>query len=200
MKRFGIVFAAVLMTAIMACAQGEVSLGEAARKARESQGQASPNVKVYDNDNLPKSGNLSTTSGDFAGVTASAGSTRTPSASSATGATGTAAAGKDASAGSDADKAKLGDEFKQKVADAKKNIEQLTRELDVMQREQRLRAAAYYGDAGTSLRDEAKYQADDKKYQETLQAKQAELDKAKADLEQIRDDIRKAGLPSSVGE
>ena len=28
----------------------------------------------------------------------------------------------------------------------------------------------------------------------------AELDKAKADLEQIRDDIRKAGLPSSVGE
>jgi hypothetical protein len=195
MKRFCLVFAAVLVAATLACAQGEVSLGDAARKARQNQGQASPNAKVYDNDNLPKSGNLSTTTGDYAGIATSAGSARS---SSATGATGTAAAGKEG--GSDADKKKQEDEFRQKVGEVKKNIDQLSRELDVMQREQRLRAAAYYGDAGTKLRGANQYAEDDKKYQETLQAKQTELDAAKAALEQLRDDIRKAGLSSSVGE
>jgi hypothetical protein len=195
MKRFCLVFAAVLVAATLACAQGEVSLGDAARKARQNQTQPSPNAKVYDNDNLPKSGNLSTTTGDYAGVAGSAGSART---SSATGDTGTAAAGKDGA--SDADKKKQEDAFRQKVVEAKKNIDQLSRELDVMQREQRLRAAAYYGDAGTKLRGANQYAEDDKKYQETLQAKQTELDAAKAALEQLRDDIRKAGLSSSVGE
>lgn len=194
MKRFYFAFAAALLAATVAGAQDQssVSLGEAARKARQNQSQPSPNVKVYDNDNLPKSGNISTTTGDYAGVAAPASTSRTSSA------TGAAAAGKDAS--SDEAKKKQADEFQQKAGDLKKNIDQLSRELDVMQREQRLRAAAYYGDAGTKLRGANQYAADDKKYQETLQAKQAELDAAKATLDQLRDDIRKAGLPSSIAE
>jgi len=201
--------AALLIAAPLACAQtpNEVSLGDAARAAQARKSRPSPNGKVYDNENLPKGGAISTTTGDYAGVSTSPSSTRSASSASATtsattSTSATSAAkdkdGKDVSQ-EEADKA-AADEMRGKVAEAKKNIAQLEREVDVMQRENRLKAAAYYGDAGTKLRDGAKYQAEDQKQQETLKAKQDELAAAKAALDQLRDDIRKAGLPSSIGE
>ena len=196
--------AALLVATPLACAQNDgVSLGDAARAQQAKRGNPSPNAKVYDNENLPKGGAISTTTGDYGGIAAApaAKSSSTAAAKTSTSSSATAGKDKDAKEQSPDEAAKAqADEFAQKVADAKKNIAQLEREVDVMQRENRLKAAAFYGDAGTRLRDGAKYQAEDQKQQETLTAKQGELDAAKAALEQIRDDIRKAGLPSSIGE
>jgi len=205
MKSLLLVGAALLVAAPLACAQNDgVSLGDAARAQQAKRGNPSPNAKVYDNENLPKGGAISTTTGDYGGIASAPASKSSSTAATTAASTSTAAtAGKDKGAKDqtqdEADKAQA-DEFAQKVADAKKNIAQLEREVDVMQRENRLKAAAFYGDAGTKLRDGAKYQAEDQKQQETLKAKQDELAAAKAALDQIRDDIRKAGLPSSIGE
>jgi len=197
---------AALLIAAPACAQSSnqgMSLADAARAAQARKSRPSPNAKVYDNDNLPRGGGLSTTTGDYAGIAPTPPAKGSAAAKASASAGTTATAGKDAAAKEqspdDAMKAQA-DEFRGKVEEAKKNIAQLEREVDVMQRENRLKAAAYYGDAGTKLRDGAKYQADDQKQQETLKAKQAELDVAKAALDQLRDDIRKANLPSSIGE
>ena len=67
------------------------------------------------------------------------------------------------------------------------------RELDVMQRENKLRTADYYGDAGTRLRDAKKFTDDDRKYQDDIAAKQKALDDAKTKLDQTREEARKAG-------
>jgi hypothetical protein len=197
-----LLIAAPLLSAQNASAPNDgVSLGDAARAQQARKARPSPNAKVYDNENLPKGGNLSTTTGDYAGVAAPAPAPASTRASS-TARTGAAApADKDTKTSEEAAKAQA-DEFRQKVDEAKKNIAQLEREIDVIQREERLRAAAFYGDIGGKVRPEnmAKAQADTIKYNETLATKQAELDAAKTGLEQLREDIRKAGLPSSVGD
>ncbi|MDP9267655.1 MAG: hypothetical protein M3P27_04930 [Acidobacteriota bacterium] len=209
MKSLLCTLAALLIAAPLACAQSSnegVSLGDAARAQQAKKSRTSPNAKVYDNENLPKSGAISTTTGDYAGIAAAPTSSKSSGTSAAAASTtSSATAGKDKDKDAkeqtpdEAMKAQA-DDFSAKVAEAKKNITQLEREVDVMQRENRLKAAAFYGDAGTKLRDGAKYQADDQKQQETLKAKQDELNAAKAALDQVRDDIRKAGLPSSIGE
>lgn len=208
MKRLLFVMAvATLGTGLAAAQDAGVSLGDAARMQRQKKSQPSPNAKVYDNENLPKSGAISTTTGDYGGVAAAPSRSSSSSASASAGAASgtTAAAGKDAkTADKTAEEASKEQEaeFRTKVAEAKKNIDQLSRELDVMQREQRLRAAAFYGDAGVRARPEnqAKFLGDEKQYQDTLKSKQSELDTAKQGLDQLRDNIRKAGLPSTIGE
>ena len=203
MKRFMYVFAALLIAVPLVCAQNEVSLGDAARAARARKGSPSPNAKVYDNENLPKGGNISTTTGDYAGIAPPPPSKSSAKAASKSGGdtSASAAKAKDGTDKSPEEAAQAqADDFRGKVDDAKKNIAQLEREIDVMNRENRLKAAAYYGDAGTKLRDGEKYQAAEQKQAADLQAKQQELDAAKAALDQLRDDIRKAGLPSSIGE
>src|SRR3954467_1704629 len=175
MKRLLLVFSAMLLAATLACAQ-EVSLGDAARAAREKKGGTSPNGKVYDNENLPRGGNISTTTGDFAGVPTPPASKSKSSSATSTSASNSSAPstsakdkdGKDVSAEQAAKE--QADEYRQKVDDAKKAISSLEHEIDIMNRENRLKAAAYYGDAGTKLRDGQKYQAEDQKQQETLKA------------------------------
>lgn len=189
MKRLLYLSIVVLCVATLACAQ-EVSLGDAARAARANKTGTSPNAKVYDNDNLPTGGAISTTSGDFGGIAPSKDDKDKTAAKGA----------KDKGANSDEAKSSQEKDFKDKAADIKKNIEQLSREIDVMQREQRLKAAAYYGDAGTKLRNQQQYQDDEKKYQTDLSAKQDQLNQAKQQLDDLREQIRKAGLPSSIAD
>lgn len=198
-KTIFVVLAAFAFGAALSLAAQEVSLGDAARAQRQKKHAASPNARVYDNENLPKGGALSTTTGGLEVASSSASEART-SSSSSSGASASASASAAGSAEEKEEQKKAEDEWRQKIADAKKNISQLERELDVLQRENRLRAAAFYGDAGTRLRDSAKFEGDDKKYQADIQTKQTELAAAKQALDQMRDGIRKAGLPSSLGE
>src|SRR3954451_13483307 len=142
MKRLLLLLAVTMLGAGLAAAQDSgISLGDAARLQKAKKSQTSPNAKVYDNENLLKTGNISTTTGDFGGVAAAA--PAKTSTSSTTTAKAGAAPGKDSAkdAKTPEEEAKAQeDEFRQKVGEAKKNIAQLERELDVMQREQRLRA------------------------------------------------------------
>jgi hypothetical protein len=203
MKRLSLVVLALLFAAPWLCAQDQgVSLGDAARAQQARKGTPSPNAKVYDNENLPKSGNISTTTGDYAGVAAPAAS-KTSSTSAKTGdATARGGAGDKGAKDKSAEEAakEQADEFQKKVDEAKKTIADAEHEIDILQREQRLQAAAYYGDAAARLQNRANWEADVKKQQEALKAKQDQLEAAKAALDQLRDDIRKAGLPASLGE
>ncbi len=87
------------------------------------------------------------------------------------------------------------EELKKQIADQTKEISTLQRELDIAQREARLRAAAYYGDAGTMLRDQAKYAEDTRKTQAEIEGKKQALDAAQQKLSDLQEQARKAGLP-----
>ena len=92
------------------------------------------------------------------------------------------------------DKKKAADAMKEKVAKQQAEIVQLQRELDILVRENRMRAAVYYADAGSRLRDEAKFAADDRKYQADIAAKQKAIADAQATLEKLREEARRAGV------
>ncbi len=74
------------------------------------------------------------------------------------------------------------------------------RELDVLQREYQIRAAAMYADAGNRMRNSADWDKQDAQYKQQIADKQKALDDAKQKLEDIQEDARKAGTPSSVRE
>ena len=87
------------------------------------------------------------------------------------------------------------DDWKLQVAEQKKNISLLERELNVMQREYRLRVASYYADAGNGLRDPKKWAEDNRNYQQQMEQKNADLAAARERLEETRERARKAGVP-----
>lgn len=91
------------------------------------------------------------------------------------------------------EQAKLDKDWQAKIDAQNNEISMSERELSVMQRENKLRAADYYADAGTRLRDEKKFADDDRKYQDDVAAKQKAIDDAKTKLEQMREEARKAG-------
>jgi len=91
---------------------------------------------------------------------------------------------------------KLNKEWTEKVAEEKANVADIEREINLMQREQKLRVAVYYSDAGNRLRDDKKWADDQRKYQDDLASRQKDLSDANAKLDEIRDAARKAGATS----
>lgn len=89
-----------------------------------------------------------------------------------------------------------GDDWNAKIDAKKKDIALMQRELDVLQREQRLRAAAYYADAGTQLRDPAKFAEESRAQQEQIDSKKQSLDAAQQKLEELQEQARKSGVKS----
>jgi hypothetical protein len=98
--------------------------------------------------------------------------------------------------GSDAQKAN--DEWKQKFAEQQHQVDLLTRELDVTQREYRLRAAAFYADAGNRLRNQGSWDKEDAQYKQDVAKKQKALDDAKKALDDLKEQARKAGVPAKL--
>jgi cell division protein FtsL len=104
---------------------------------------------------------------------------------------------KDAKKDTGADAQRQKNEELQKQIDAEaKEVAMLQRELDVAQREARLRASAYYGDAGTMLRDQAKYAEDTRKSQAEIDGKKQAVDAAQQKLADLQEQARKAGMAS----
>jgi uncharacterized coiled-coil protein SlyX len=87
-----------------------------------------------------------------------------------------------------------------RIAQQQQTIDLLTRELDVVQREYQIRAAAMYGDVGNRLRNSADWDKQDAQYKQQIADKQKALDDAKQKLDDLREEARKAGVPSSVRE
>src|SRR5580698_9075974 len=170
MKRITVIsFAFALSTALLATtavaqttapAQDQ-ALGDYARKIRKDPGIVKARPKVFDNDNLPADDKLSVVGQPNTANTAS---------------------DKDAAgAKADADQARKQAEWKawqDKLTTQKDQIGLASRELDVLQREYELRAAAMYADAGN----------------------QKAVDDAKQKLTDMQEGARKDGVPSSMIE
>jgi hypothetical protein len=84
-------------------------------------------------------------------------------------------------------------EWKSKVSDAKAAVASLEREINLMEREERLRVAVYYSDAGNRLRNSKDWDDQEQKYRDDLAARQKDLSSAKAKLDDTREAARKAG-------
>jgi hypothetical protein len=179
------------------------SLGDYARAIRKDKPKDTTQTKQYDNDNLPRNEKLSVVGNAASGATdnsgAAAGSESTPDngqPSSGTGAEAKAAQ----PAMSSKDRQAMYDDWKKKIADQKDKLDLATRELDVLQREYKLRAAAFYADAGNRLRNQTGWDKDDAQYKQDLAEKQKAVDEAKKQLEDLQEQARKAGAPNSARE
>ena len=165
-------------------AWGQESLADVARKARENKrGTSSASEKVFTNDNLSLKSASDTTD--------AAVSTNEKNDEKAAGAEEAKSA--DSEQASDVEQ-KIA-EWKSKINKQKDDIDLLKRELDVAERENRLRAATFYADAGNRLRDEKKYAETDRKYQAEIEGKKKKIADEEQKLEQMRTDARRAGVP-----
>ena len=182
------------------------SLADYARKVHKDTGSAKAKPKMFDNDNLPKEDKLSIVGKQPA--EAKSGDEDT-SEKSAAGAASKAAPEEKAaieakSAAATADeKEKKEAEWKnwqEKIKAQKEQVTLASRELDVTEREYRLRAAAIYADAGNRLRNESTWDKEDTKYKEQIAEKQKALDEAKQKVEDLQEEAHKAGVPSSMTE
>lgn len=185
----------VLAVSVWANAQG---LGEAARQARKNKRTPTATDKQFTNENLGVKPATEETpaapaSGDAPAKPAEGASGEKP----ADGAPAADAAAEKADSASAAEELKKkADDYKVKIIDAKATALLLERELDVLQRENKLRAASFYSDAGSRLRDERAYAEADRKYQADIAGKQKAIAEAKAKVESLREEARRAGVPA----
>ena len=188
------------------------SLGDYARQVRKTP-ETGGKAKVFDNDNLPKTDKLSVV-GKVAVAPAAekSGEAKSEEAANAS----TSEARTEAKAGTDA-KAPAPDAEKKAPEDAanreaamkqwsdkinaqKQQVDLLGRELDVVQREYQIRAAAMYADAGNRLRNSSDWDKQDAQYKQQIADKQKALEDAKIKLNDIQDQASRAGVPSSITE
>jgi len=190
------------------------SLGDYARQVRKDPG-AKAKPKVFDNDNLPTDDKLSVVGTQAPADTANNSADAKPAdaaaptaAGDAKASTGTKAATEQAPLKSTvkspedeaAAKQAAWKQWGERLASQQQQIDLLTRELDVLQREYQIRAAAMYGDAGNRLRNSGDWDKQDTQYKQQIADKQKNLDDAKQKLEDMQDEARKAGVPASVRE
>jgi hypothetical protein len=208
MKHTGYVFLAeIVLVGTLVTLSGAQSepLGDYARAVRK--GEKKESVKKYDNDNLPTNdkisivGNAQESGGaeDANPAPTSEGTAVKPGDASTT-ATPESQSQDTAKKSEGSDTQKVTDEWKQKISDQKAKVDLLSRELDVFQREYRLRAAAFYADAGNRLRNQGSWDKEDAQYKQQLAQKQKALDDAKKALDDMREQARKAGVPPRARE
>ena len=190
MKRF-LAFLAVVVCLLGVSAMAQ-SLGDIARKSRAEK-KANASAKVIDNDVLPSSSPASSApAADQKDSTAGSGDQKDSSADAAK-PEGDKESNKKSAA--DQDKANI-EAWKKQIAEQKKEITQLQRELDVDEREARLRASAFYADAGVMLRDQAKFAEDTRKSQAEIDGKKQAIADGKQKLDDLLEQARKAGVAS----
>ena len=165
------------------------SLGEYARAVRQTKAQPSSSSHHYDNDNLPVSQPLSVvgpppSAGDANAGPAAGDAKSTPSEKAA--AVNPAAAA--------AEQPKTEEEWKKKLDQQQEKIASLNHELDLDQREVRLRATSLFSDPGIRVRNEAQWDKDDAQYQSDIEAKQKALDAARQEMDEMQEGARKAGI------
>jgi cell division protein FtsL len=209
----GIVAATLFGTFAMA---QDAPLGDYARQTRKQKDRKPPAGKTFDNDNLPRADKLSVVGqapaeNTDAPAPATSGETATAGEDAkAAPAAGTKPADSSAGQTAEADKKpaedevahkqKMYKEWQTKIQAQQTEIDNLARELDLTNREYRLRAAAFYADAGNRLRNAESWDKEDSQFKEQIADKQKKLDDAKKQLEDLQQQARKAGVPSSMRE
>jgi hypothetical protein len=184
-------------------------LGDYARQTKKTP-ESSGKPKVFDNDNLPKSDHLSIIGKQRPGFEATPSEAPAESTTPAAGeeksnteAKPAAAQDKPIATKAPEDAATREAGWKQwsdKISGQRQQIDLLSRELDILQREYQLRAAAMYADAGNRLRNQADWDKQDTQYKQQIADKQKAVDEAKQKLEDLQEGARRAGAPTSVQE
>jgi len=209
MKRIAYVWlAATILAGILTTLAGAQSepLGDYARAVRKEKKQEKlESGKRFDNDNLPKTDKLSIVGNAAQGPASPSSDAASPAAQDNAQKTqtdqkgdGSAKMGESKPGEPAKDRQKMYDEWKKKISEQQDKINLLAREMDVMQREYRLRTAAFYADAGNRLRNAGSWDKEDAQYKQQLAEKQKTLDAAKEDLQDLQERARKAGVPSAM--
>jgi hypothetical protein len=173
----------------------EPSLGSYARAAKKDKKPQAP-AKKWDNDNLPKEDKISVVgNGGTATADASAGVPMSAPPTAAGGSTSAVQPGQ-----SQEQRQVIYDQWQQRISAQQAQVDMLQRELDVDQREYRVRAAAFYADAGDRLRNQAAWDKEDTDYKQKIADKQKTLDEAKQKVAEMQEEARKSGVPSSARE
>jgi hypothetical protein len=183
------------------------ALGTYARQVRKTP-ETGNKPKVFDNDNLPKSDHLSIVGKPLAPASEQPQTeAKTENAPATTGEASNeakpASTEKTPASKAPEDEASKQTAWKQwgdKIRSQQQQIDLLSRELDVLQREYQIRAAAMYADAGNRLRNQADWDKQDTQYKQQIADKQKAVDEAKQKLEELQENARKAGAPTSVQE
>jgi len=189
-----------------AIAQDNTNLGDYARQVRKQKAHVAPAAKTFDNDNLPKDDKLSVVGqapGEETQPQTSNGELGAADEAQHSGPASqnpTKAESQGNQNDEQAQKQKMYQGWQQKIHTQQDQIDLLSRELDVLNREYRLRAAAFYADAGNRLRNSAEWDKEDGQYKDQIASKQKAIDDAKKDLEDLQEQARKAGVPSSMRE
>ncbi|HVZ60397.1 MAG TPA: hypothetical protein VG892_06380 [Terriglobales bacterium] len=187
------------MTLLLSGIATAQSLGEVARQQRHQTRPAA--ARVYTNDDLPKEGVV-----NVMGVEpAPAPDTKTAKAVDNAGETNPdskemkpaeaqkpEATSPKTQASEDKDRQKNG--LLARTAEVKKQIAQLEHDLDIMNREFRLRSATFYADAGNALRDPKQWAEERRQHDSQVAEKQKALDEAKQSLIDLEDQARRSGV------
>jgi hypothetical protein len=173
----------------------EPSLGSYARAVRKDK-KPQAAAKKFDNDNLPKDDKISVVGNVTA---ASADASAAPLAESQAAAS---PSGKlEVQPGQTQEQRQVVyDQWQQRINTQQSQVDLLTRELDVDQREYRVRAAAFYADAGDRLRNQAAWDKEDADYKQKIADRQKALEAAKQQVADMQEEARKSGVPSSSRE
>lgn len=179
-NKIALMLVAALVCLLPAAAQ---TLADRARELRKEKRTPSTNEKVYTNEtmHLRPAPSISDTDGKN-GKKAAAEETDTD----------------EKQATPDEEKAKLAADYKDKIEKAKSELATLQRELEINQRENRLRVAQFYSDAGNKLRNEKAFADEQAKNQAELTEKQKKIADTQASLEKLRSEARRAGIPAGL--
>jgi len=199
MKRFICMASGLLLLLGAGAATGQ-SLGDVARSARKTKSQQTTENRHFDNDNLPKSDHLNVVGPPPADNAAVAQATDPNAAAPDASAQQAAVAPASDPKAAETDRKRVDDEWKSKIEAQRAKIDALNHELDLTQREYRLRAAVMYADAGNRLRNQAAWDKEDADFKKQIDDKQKAVDGAKQDLDNLQEQARKAGASNKARE
>jgi hypothetical protein len=166
------------------------SLGDYARAARKNKDKAEPSStsRHYDNDNLPANQPLS-----VVGPPSAADANAAPEEEDAKSKSSENVAPVNPSA-ADAERQKTEDEWKKKLDAQKEKVDSLNHDLDLQQREYRLRVATQYDSQGNRIQNAGQWGKEDAQYRNDAEAKQKALEAAQQELNDLQDQAHKAGV------
>jgi hypothetical protein len=182
-NRIALLFAACLWLALPLAAQQ--TLADRARELRQQKRTPSANEKVLTNDSLMLRSAPS--------ISEKPADSKTDTAKKAD----AEEAGEDEKS-ADEKKTAAAAGLRSDIERAKNEVATLQRELDIANRENKLRIAQFYSDAGNRLRDEKRFVDDQNKTLADIADKQKRLGETNATLERLRNEARRAGIPPGM--
>lgn len=199
--------AGMLLAAAQSSTNQDQPLGQYAREQKKNK---KPAARTYDNDTIPRQDALTMVDKSGHDTEAQNGSAQDSSPEpAAQGGSEVQSTGRHAkveqaphvSPGeSEEDRQKVYDKWQDKLSEQQEKLDLATRELDVLQREYKLRTVDFYADAGNRLRNSTDWDKQDAEYKKQLEEKQKAVADAKAAMENAQEEARKAGVPNSVTE